>query len=361
MTQEAPAPSRTARERSRADADPRWIAGIAVTAAVLVLYPVAVPGVFAQNIGILALVFATAAIGWNLLGGYAGQVSFGHALFFGIGAYTTAYLVIEGWSPWTTVPIGMALAGLAAVLVGWPTFRLRSHYFSIATIAVTQIVMILVTNTEWLGRATGLELPIPTETGLAVLSWSPRDKTPYYHVALGMFVLAWLGAAVLLRGRLGVYAKAVRDDQEAAAAIGIPVRRVKLVVALASGVITAVPGSFFAMYVGIVDPASVIGLSLSVQIALVAVLGGVGTPAGPLLGAWALIFLQEYTRRHWSDNGRSLDLLIYGALIVAVTVVEPQGIVGLVRRAGRIGRAGLRLAGRRPAPDRPPVRTGDRR
>jgi branched-chain amino acid transport system permease protein len=337
-----PAPAVAVR-RPRRGADVRTAAVVAVIAALLVAYPLVVTSVFATNIGILALVFATAAVGWNLLGGYTGQVSFGHAMFFGTGAYTTAYLVINGWSPWLTIPVGMILAGVAALLVGWPTFRLRNHYFSIATIAVTQIVMIVVTNTEWLGRASGLELPIPTETGLSVLAWSPRDKEPYYYVALGMFALAWCGAALLLRGRLGVYAKAVRDDQEAAAAIGIPVLRVKMVMALASGLLAALPGGFYALFVGIVDPSSVIGLSLSVQIALIAVLGGVGTMAGPLLGAWVLIFIQEYTRTQWSSSGRSLDLLIYGALIVIVVLVEPGGLVGLARRAGG---ALLRATGR---------------
>jgi branched-chain amino acid transport system permease protein len=314
----------------------RTITGIGVTLALLVIYPFAVPSVFAANIGILALTFATAAVGWNLLGGYTGQVSFGHALFFGIGAYTTAIGVRAGWSPWLTLLVGAGLAGIAAVLVMWPTSRLRSHYYSIATIAVTEIVMILVTNTEWLGRASGLELPIPDQDGLAALSFNPRDKTPYYFVALGMFVLAWLAGAWLLRGRLGVYAMAVRDDQEAAAAIGVSVRQVKLVMAGLSGVIAAVPGGFFAMYVSLVDPPSVIGLPLSIQIALISVLGGVGTLAGPLLGAWTLIFLQEYTRAELSSTGRSLDLLIYGALIVLVTLVEPGGIVGLAKRLGRL-------------------------
>lgn len=349
MTQTEPLPAQKVRpHRPARGTAVRAVSGTAVVAVLLAVYPFAFPGVFAQEIGILSLVFATAAVGWNLLGGYAGQVSFGHALFFGMGAYTTAYLVVRGWSPWATIPIGMALAGIAAVLVGWPTFRLRSHYFSIATIAVTQIAMIIVTNTEWLGRATGIELPIPKQTGLAALAWSPRDKVPYYFAALGMFAIAWCGAVLLLRGRLGVYAKTVRDDQEAAAAIGVPVRRVKLTMALASGVLTALPGSFFALYVSIVDPPSVIGLNLSVQIALVAVLGGLGTLSGPLLGAWALIFLQEYTREAFSSSGRSIDLLIYGGLIVVVTLVEPGGIVGLARRLGRLAGRVTGPSARRP-------------
>jgi branched-chain amino acid transport system permease protein len=324
----------------------RTVAGLALTLLLLIVYPFALPSVFAANIGILALTFATAAVGWNLLGGYTGQVSFGQALFFGIGAYTTALGVRAGWSPWLTFVVGSVLAAGVAVLVMWPTSRLRNHYFSIATIAVTQIVMILVTNIDWLGRASGLELPIPDHNGLAALSFNPRDKTPYYFVALGMFVVAWLAGAWLLRGRLGVYAMAVRDDQEAAAAIGVSVRQVKLVMAALSGSIAAIPGGFFAMYVSLVDPPSVLGLNLSIQIALIAVLGGVGTLAGPLLGAWTLIFLQEYTRSELSSTGRSLDLLIYGALIVLVTLVEPGGIVGLAQRMGRR----LFAAARRPRP-----------
>lgn len=341
MTATATLPPSTGSTAVSTRSGPPWrtLVGIGATLVLLIVYPFALPSVFATNVGILALTFATAAVGWNLLGGYTGQVSFGHALFFGIGAYTTAIGVRHGWSPWLTLVAGAVLAGIAALLVMWPTSRLRNHYFSIATIAVTQIVMILVTNLDWLGRASGLELPIPDQDGLASLSFDPRDKTPYYFVALALFVLAWLAGAWLLRGRLGVYAMAVRDDQEAAAAIGVSVRQVKLVMAGVSGMIAAVPGAFFAMYVGLVDPSSALGLNLSIQIALIAVLGGVGTLAGPLLGAWTLIFLQEYTRTELSSTGRSLDLLIYGALIVLVTLAEPGGIVGLTKRLARHGRA----------------------
>jgi branched-chain amino acid transport system permease protein len=285
----------------------------------------------AQNIGILALTYAIAATGWNVLGGYAGQVSFGHALYFGVGAYTTAVLVRDGWSPWLAIAVSLPLAAVVAVLIGYPSFRLRYHYYSIATIAVAEIVVVLVTNLPGLGRAGGLELPIQ-DASLANLQFSLLDKRPYYYVAFGMFCLAIAVTWLFLRGRVGTYVRAIRDDQVAAAAVGIPVHRYKLAAAGLSAGITALAGGFYAMYVLFVDPPSGLGLDLSVSFTLMAVLGGVGRFWGPLLGAWVLTAVQDVTRQHLSGSGRSIDLLLYGALIVIVAVVEPGGLLAIAER-----------------------------
>ncbi|RKR92965.1 amino acid/amide ABC transporter membrane protein 2 (HAAT family) [Micromonospora pisi] len=328
---------------------PRVIRAALIVAA-LAAYPMVFTGSAAHNIGILALTFGIAATGWNLLGGYAGQVSFGHALYFGTGAYTTALLVRDGWSPWLSIAVSLPLAALIAAVVGYPCFRLRHHYYSIATIAVAEIVFILVTNLPGLGQASGWELPV-VEPSLANLQFSLLDKRPYYYVALGFFGLAAVAVWLFLGGRAGSYVRAIRDDQAAAAAVGINVRRYKLAAAALSGAITALAGGFYVMYVLFVDPPSGLGLDLSVSFTLMAVLGGVGRFWGPLLGAWVLVFVQDATRQEFSGSGRSVDLLLYGALIVLVSVTEPGGLLAIGRRA-RAAVARWLTRARRPARDK---------
>jgi branched-chain amino acid transport system permease protein len=300
----------------------------------LLAYPLVVQDSAAHNIGILALTYAIAATGWNLLGGYTGQVSFGHALYFGAGAYATALLVRAGWSPWLAIALSLPVAAALAIITGYPTFRLRHHYYSIATIAVAEIAFVLVTNSPWLGQANGLELPI-TEPSLANLQFSLQDKRPYYYVALGFFAVAAAAVALFLRGRAGNYVRAIRDDQFAAAAVGIPVHRYKLAAAMLSAAITALAGGFYVMFVLFVDPPSGLGLDLSVSFTLMAVLGGAGRFWGPLLGAWVLVVVQDVTRHQFSGAGRSVDLLLYGALITAVAIIEPGGILAMFERFRR--------------------------
>ena len=309
-------------------------AGIAVVAALLVVYPLVVTTSFLQTIGVMALTMAIASTGWNILGGYAGQISFGHAVFFGTGMYGTTLLVTDGWSPWLTmVPIAV-LAALLGVLIGLPTFRLRGHYFSIATLAIGMMVMSILPNIPWLGATDGLSVPFLDE-GFWNLTFSLRDKTDYYYTALGLFAVATAATWLFLRGRIGSYLEAIRDDDVAASAVGVPVRRYKLYAVAMSAALTSVAGSFHVMFVTFVDPSSSSDLSLSTAIALIAVVGGAGSMWGPILGAWLVIALQEYTRTYLSATGRTIDLMMFGALIILVAVVDPRGLVNLIRRGYR--------------------------
>jgi branched-chain amino acid transport system permease protein len=309
-------------------------AGMAAVAVVLIAYPLMFKTSFLQTIGVYALTMAIASTGWNILGGYAGQISFGHAVFFGTGMYGTTLLVTDGWSPWLTmVPIAL-LAALLGVLIGLPTFRLRGHYFSIATLAIGMMVMSILPNIKSLGATDGLTVPLLDE-GFWNLTFSLRDKTEYYYTALGLFAVATLVAWAFLRGRIGSYLEAIRDDEFAAAAIGVPVRRYKLYAVAMSAGLTSIAGSYFVMVVLFVDPSSSTDLSLSTAIALMAVVGGAGSMWGPLLGAWLVIALQEYTRTYLSTTGRTLDLMMFGALIILVAVVDPRGMTHLLGRAYR--------------------------
>lgn len=311
----------------------RW-GPVAIIAVGLALYPFFIKESFWQNLAILVLVNATAAAAWNVLGGFSGQVSFGHSIFFGIGAYTTGFLLLRGVSPWLGLLAGAGLAVAAGLLIGFPVFRLRSHYFSIATIAVQQVIFTLVINNPALGAGTGLELPIKTAS-LANLQFSARDKTAYHLVALCFFGMTSLLVWLYLRGRPGAYARAIRDDEEAARSMGVPVRRYKLYAIALSGALTALAGAFYAMYVLFVDPHTVIALNKSIEIVLVGVLGGAGTLWGPLLGAWVLGIFQQVTRVQFSGAGNSLDFVIYGVLVMAIAIFEPAGLMGLLRRLRR--------------------------
>jgi branched-chain amino acid transport system permease protein len=309
-------------------------AGIAVVGVLLVAYPLVVKTSFLQTIGVLALTMAIASTGWNILGGYAGQISFGHAVFFGTGMYGTTLLVTDGWSPWLTmVPIALLAAGFG-VLIGLPTFRLRGHYFSIATLAIGMMVMSILPNVGWLGATDGLSVPFLDE-GFWNLTFSLRDKTEYYYTALGLFAVATVAAWLFLRGRIGSYLEAIRDDDVAASAVGVPVRRYKLYAVAMSAGLTSIAGSFHVMFVTFVDPSSSSDLSLSTAIALIAVVGGAGSMWGPILGAWLVIALQEYTRTYLSATGRTIDLMMFGALIILVAVVDPRGMVNLIKRGYR--------------------------
>lgn len=310
------------------------MAGIAVVAVLLIVYPLVVKTSFLQTIGVLALTMAIAATGWNILGGYAGQISFGHAVFFGTGMYGTAMLTSDGWSPWLTMVPVAGLAAAIGVLIGLPTFRLRGHYFSIATLAIGMMVMSILPNVDWLGAADGISVPL-LDNGFWNITFSLRDKTEYYYTALGLFAVATVITFYFLRGRIGSYLEAIRDDELAAAAIGVPVRRYKLYAVAMSAALTSIAGSYHVMVVLFVDPSSSSDLSLSTAIALIAVIGGAGSMWGPLIGAWLVIALQEYTRTYLSTTGRTIDLMLFGALIILIAVIDPRGLVNLIKRGYR--------------------------
>jgi branched-chain amino acid transport system permease protein len=285
-----------------------------------------------RDLVIKVLLFGMLAQAWNILAGYCGQISLGHAVFFGTGAYASTLLQMEaGLSPWLGLLGGILLAVLLSQVIGYPCFRLRGHYFAIATIAVGEIVQTLALNWEAIGAARGLTLPIRADS-LAAFQFH-RSKYPYYYIVLA-FLLVCLGiSAWIERSRLGYYFRAIREDAEAAASVGIPVTRYKLIAMAFSAAFVAAGGTFYAQYVLFLDPESAMPLSLSILICLLAVVGGVGTLWGPLLGAAVLIPLSELTRVQFGGTGRAVDLMIYGALLTAVAVYQPAGLAGLLRRA----------------------------
>jgi branched-chain amino acid transport system permease protein len=308
--------------------------GIALLAAAL-LVPVVIALPYPRDVLIRIFLFATLAQAWNILAGYCGQISLGHAIFFGTGAYTSGMFVANDVaSPWVAMVVGAVLAVALSQLIGAPVFRLRGHYFAIATIAVGEIVHILAVNWELIGAARGLYIPIKRPDSLVNFQFH-QSKAVYYYIVLGLLVLGLAITRLIERSRLGYYFRAVREEQDAAASLGVRVARTKRVAFAISAALTAACGTFYAQYVLFIDPESVFPLSLSILICLVAVLGGVGTLWGPLLGAAVLIPLGEVTRIYLGGTGKALDLDIYGALIMVISVVQPAGLVGMLRRLRR--------------------------
>ena len=317
-------------------APPRWRAvGIALVVAALVgALPAAVTDVFTLNLLVLTLMYAALAQSWNILSGYCGQISLGHALYFGTGAYATALaLQKSGVVPWFGMAAGGVAAAAIALGVGWPCFRLRGHYFVIATIVIAETASLLVLNWDFAGAALGIDLPAGADS-LSALRFG-RSKLPYFYFALGLALVTFCVTAALQNSKWGYWWRAVKDDPVAAESLGVEVFRSKMAAAAVSAFFTAVGGGFYAVFVGYIDPPSVMGFEISLLIALPAVLGGLGTLWGPATGAAILIPLTELTRSSVGGSGRGIDLIVYGALVMVIALVRPDGIVGLLARRRR--------------------------
>jgi branched-chain amino acid transport system permease protein len=298
---------------------------------VLVVAPLLIHDVYTLNLVIITLIFAGLSQSWNILGGYCGQISLGHSLYFGIGAYVSTILFVSGHIP---PPVGMIAGGLVAaagaLLVGWPVFRLSGHYYAIATVVVQEIGYLLALNWDYIGGASGVYVPF---RGESVLNLQFRTaKLPYVYVALGFAAVTWLAAWLLEGSRIGFSWRAVKDDVVAARSLGVRIFRSKMIAAGASGFFTGVGGAIYAQYVGYIDPDSILSGQMAILIALPAVLGGVGTLWGPFIGAAVLIPLRELSSSYLGSSGSGVDLMLYGALIVAVSLLRPQGLVSLLRR-----------------------------
>jgi branched-chain amino acid transport system permease protein len=300
-------------------------------------FPVVFTLPFPRHVMIMIFLYGALATAWNIIAGYCGQISLGQAVFFGVGAYTSSLLFREtGLTPWAGMVAGVVVAVIVSQVVGYPVFRLRGHYFAIATIAVGEIVQALIVNWDAVGGARGVFVPIKRPDSLVNFQFH-QSKAFYYYIALGLLLLALGVTRWIERSRRGYYFRAVREDQDAAAALGVIVAREKLRALAISAALTAMGGTFYAQYILFIDPESVFPLSLSILICLVAVLGGVGTLWGPILGAAVLVPLQEGTRVMLGGTGKALDLLIYGALIIVIAVFQPGGLMALFTRSRTSG------------------------
>jgi len=304
---------------------------VGIGAVIFLLYPLIFTLPFPRHLMIMIFLYATLGLAWNMLGGYAGQISLGHTLFFGIGAYTSTLMLMKLWvSPWVGMLAGGAISIGVSLIIGYPCFKLAGHYFAIATIAIAEIAMVWMLNWDWAGAAVGLTLPILPESLINLEFHS--SKAPYYYIAFGLLILA-LGATFWIdRSKLGYYFKAIKGDLEAARSLGIHVIKYKFYALALSAFFTSICGSFYAQYVLFIDPDSVFPLMLSIIPCLIATLGGVGTIWGPVIGSFILIPISEFTRIYLGGGGKGTDLILYGFLIIIISVYQPFGLIGLIRR-----------------------------
>jgi branched-chain amino acid transport system permease protein len=303
---------------------------VILLAAALLLYPLILPGAFYRDIGVTFLLAAISASAWNIVGGYAGQVSVGHSMFFGMGAYAPLLLyTLWGWPPMAGIPVGIALAIGLSLVVGLPTFRLTGHYFSMATIAVAELIRIFTGTWNFVGAAIGLQGPA-TARGWWDLIF--RGELPYYYLFLAVLAILLAITSVIEHRRFGFYLRAIKASERAARSLGVPVRRTKMKALALSAAFTSIAGSLYVIKTGFIDPDSGFGILISVQMVIVAALGGAGTLFGPLLGALILIPLQSATNTWFGGGGSGLTYILYGGIIVLIARFEPGGLFELWHR-----------------------------
>ena len=308
--------------------------GIIVLALLIILPPLFVPP-FGIHVLILVFMFAMCGVAWNLMGGYAGMFSFGQAAFFGIGAYASSYLLLTfGVSPWIGLIVGGIIASLMAAAIGYPCSELRGHYFAIASIAFGEIIRIVFNNWQAVGAAEGLTIPMLPESLTNFMFHS--SKLPYYYIMLAFLLLAIAVCYWVSTSKTGYYLRAIKESHDVAHVLGVNVVRFRLYAIMISAFLTSMAGTFYAQYILYIDPESVMILPISVQIVLVAMLGGANTVLGPVIGSAILIALSEYTRAWLGYKGTGVDMIVYGTLITIMSMYLPNGVWGYI--AGLAGR-----------------------
>lgn len=297
----------------------------------LLVLPYLLPNPFYVHIVITMAIFVALGGAWNILSGYAGQLSLGHAAFFGTGAYVSTLLVnAYGISPWVTLWLGGLAAMLLSLPVGRICFRLQGPYFTIATIGLAEALRLLVLHfRDITNGAQGLTVPYK---GNAPWLLQFDSKFPYYYIALAMAAAVLLITRKMERSRLGHYLVAIGQNQDAAEALGIDSAKAKRQALMLSAFLMGVGGVFYAQYTYVIHPDSAFGLAQSIQIALVAIIGGVGTILGPAIGSVIMEIFTQSTQIVLAGQYPGLELMVYGGLLVAVILWRPRGVFPLVHR-----------------------------
>jgi branched-chain amino acid transport system permease protein len=303
-----------------------WVAALA---AVMLALPVVVPSPFVIDIFIRVLLFAFIGVAWNLMGGYAKQLSLGHAAYFGLGAYTSTILQIRyGVSPWLGMLAGGGVAMLASLPIGALCFRLRGPYFAIATIATAQVLMLLFLKfRDFAWGAEGTTIP---NLGNAPLMMQFDAKAAYYYIALALLTIGLVVTYWVERSWVGFYLVAVGEDEDAAEAIGVDALKIKRQIYLISAFLTALAGTFYVQYIYFIDPQTAFSFNVSVEAALVSIVGGIGTLWGPVVGT-VLLEATSALLQSWLGGGHGgVQLTVYSLILVAVILWRPSGLIGVV-------------------------------
>jgi branched-chain amino acid transport system permease protein len=300
-----------------------------VAALIALGLPLVVRSATYLHIVILLYLYAYLTTSWNLVGGFAGVLPLGHAAFVGIGAYTSTVLSLQyGVSPWIGMLAGAVLASIVGVIIGLPTFKMRGAYFALATIAFAEGIRVMVENIDYLGPfqlngPRGLQIP-PLKTGLSHFMFA--EKEPYYYIILimlaGVLAITW----AISRSKLGYYLMAGGEEPEAAQALGVNVARAKLTAMALSSFLTAFAGTFWAQFTLYIHPKSVMSLDISFEIAFIALIGGRGSIAGPVLGALLLRPVSDFSRIYFGSTLPGLHLIIFGVVLILVMIYQPRGL-----------------------------------
>lgn len=305
----------------------RWIV-IAIVLVAACLFPLALdPRGYWIRVLTFTLLFAAMAQAWNIIGGLANQTSLGHAAFFGIGAYTSTILLLKfGVSPWLGMLAGGMLGGLAAFIIAIPTMRLQGHYFALATLAFGEVMRVI--GNVWAsltGGPGGISVPFSPPS---LANYSFKLLLPHTYIALAALVITTMIFETIRRGAMGYRLRAIKENPAAAEVIGIDTTQVKLQAAIISGTLMAMLGTLYAQVAVFFDPDTVFSVSaISIRIALIAILGGIGTAIGPILGAFFIIPLEELMNDWLSSSAAGLSQLVFGLILIAVILWRPRGFI----------------------------------
>ncbi|MGM4889314.1 branched-chain amino acid ABC transporter permease [Tardiphaga sp. 20_F10_N6_6] len=305
----------------------RWIAILAVIAIAAVLPLLLSPTGYWIRVLTFTLLFAAMAQVWNIIGGLANQTSLGHAAFFGIGAYTSTILVLKfGISPWIGMFAGGLLGGIAALIIAVPTMRLQGHYFALATLAFGEVMRVIANVWSSLtGGPVGLSVPFVPPS---IAAYSFKQLLPHAYIALIALIVVTFIFEAIRRSAMGYRLRAIKENPAAAEVIGIDTTKVKLQTAVISGVLMAMLGTLYAQVAVFFDPDTVFSAaSISIRVALIAILGGVGTAIGPILGALFIIPVEELMNDLFSSGAAGLSQLIFGVILIAVILWRPRGFI----------------------------------
>ena len=296
----------------------------------LVILPLLHSNSFYRNLVVMIYFFGTAASAWNLVGGFAGQTALGHTAFFGIGAYTSTLLYLHfGVSPWVGMFAGAFLALVVSTIIGIPCFRLKTHFFALATIAFGEVMRFIASYWRDLTEGgVGLLIAFEPSAGNFIF----RNKLAYAYVALAMMLLMVFITYFIRRSRFGFYLISLREDQDAAEALGVKTTFYKLLVFWVSVFFTALTGTFYAQYFLFIDPEIVFNLNFSIELALLSIIGGLGTVVGPIFGTFLLIPLDQLLRGWLGNIATGLNLIVYGLVLIVAVTYFPKGIAGWVSK-----------------------------
>lgn len=301
----------------------------------LLAFPLFPHSSFAMATMIQFLMFSVYGMGWNTIGGYGGQVDLGKAQYVGIGAFTTAVLLIRCDIPfWVSMPVGVCFAVTWSFIIGYPLFRLKGHYFAIATIATSLVLKDIFEVWDFVGAARGLEISPIKYHPPDFLRLIFRQDIYYYYVILGFFFLGILYVNWFRKSQLGYQLRSIKDNEHVAQSLGINVHWAKIKTYAIATAFVSVVGSFHACYIKNIEPEDTMSLDISILIALMAMLGGAGSLWGPIIGAAVMIPAKNYLKA-WLGAQAGLvgiDLVIYAAVIMLISAVEPRGIWGIVEK-----------------------------